>query len=524
MMNDQPAGLLPDSLPRYQHFINPKQEPPMMAMRNMPKITLGIVGVSRDCFPIELTRSRLKAVVAECRKLKLKVAPCSVIIETEADAMAAAMEMEERQVDAVAIYLGNFGPEGPATIFAETCGKPFMLCAAAEETATNLIQGRGDAFCGMLNACLNVGLRSLVAHVPPMPVGTPAEVAGMMAHFIDVARVVVGLQDLKVFAFGPRPQDFYACNAPIGPLYDLGLEVMENSELDLYQLYLSKADETRAINAIARDMARELGAGNQYPDKLKQLAQFELALLSFFEANLGSRRYGVFADKCWPAFEKAFGFVPCYVNSRLATRGIPVACEVDIYGAVSEYMAQLASEHPVTILDVNNTVPADLKIKDLKGAARADLFMGFHCGNTPSCCLCEGCAMKYQLIMNRLMEDPHAEPDITCGTLEGTLRPGATTLFRLQATPGGEDVMSYIAQGEILDADPASFGSIGIFAIRDFARFYRYVMLEEQFPHHTGVAFKHVGRILFDALQLLGMDDIFTPKPAGVPYPTENPF
>ena len=45
------------------------------------------------------------------------------------------------------------------------------------------------------------------------------------------------------------------------------------------------------------------------------------------------------ANKCWPAFQTQFGFVPCYVNSRLTARwAIPIACEVDIWGAVSEYI------------------------------------------------------------------------------------------------------------------------------------------------------------------------------------------
>jgi L-fucose isomerase-like protein len=355
-----------------------------------------------------------------------------------------------------------------------------------------------------------------------MPVGLPAQVAKMIAHFVDVARVVIGVRHLKTFSFGPRPQDFYACNAPIKPLYDLGIEVMENSELDMYVLFQSVADRKREIKAIAKDMAAELGAGNQYPAKLEQLAQFELALTEFFEANLGASQFGVYANKCWPAFEKAFGFVPCYVNSRLATRGIPAACEVDIYGAVSEYMCQLASQHPATILDINNTVPDDLPIADLKGAARADLFMGFHCGNTPSCCLCQGCSMKYQLIMHRLME-PNSAPNITCGTLEGTLRPGPVSVFRLQGTADCR-LQSYVADGHVLEAAPASFGGIGIFGIKDFARFYRYILLEKQYPHHTAVAFKPSGRILFDAAKLLGVCDVQAPKPAGTLYCGENPF
>jgi L-fucose isomerase-like protein len=493
-------------------------------MTNMPTIKLGVVAVSRDCFPAELARKRLNAVMASCTGKQLPVVAAETIVESERDALQAAAQMRAANVDALVIYLGNFGPEGPMTILARELGMPFMLCAAAEESAADLINGRGDAFCGMLNACLNAGLRNLRPHVPHMPVGLPDAIAGMIEEFVGIARVVVGLKRLKVISFGPRPQDFYACNAPIKPLYDLGIEVMENSELDMFEQYKSVADATAEIDAIAADMAKELGAGNNHPEKLKQLAQFELALTRFAEENKGASDYVVMANKCWPAFEKAFGFVPCFVNSRLAGRGMPVACEVDIYGAVSEYMAQCASVSPVTILDINNTVPEDLAIPDLFGASRNDLFMGFHCGNTPSSCLTCGFAMKFQLIMNRLMEDPADEPDITCGTLEGALRPGDTTVFRLQATPNSASVMSYIAEGSIVDADPRSFGSIGIFAIPGFARFYRYALLQKNYPHHAATAFAHVGQTLFDALRLLGVDDISVPKPAGQLYEGENPF
>jgi len=493
-------------------------------MKNMPEVRMGVVGVSRDCFPIELTRKRLDQVIAECKKLKLDVVKCETVIETEKDAMHAAAEMTEKGINAVTIYLGNFGPEGPLTILAETLHVPCMFVAAAEESKNSLVQGRGDALCGMLNACLNAGLRKLKVHVPQMPVGLPNEIARKIANFIDVARVAIGVKNLKAFTFGPRPQDFYACNAPIKPLYDLGIEVMENSELDMLQIFKDAAGRKNEIEATARDMAKELGKGNRYPDKLKELAQFEVALTKFFEDNLGSRHFGVYANKCWPAFEKAFGFVPCYVNSRLAARGIPAACEVDIYGAVSEYIVQLASEHPVTILDINNSVPNNLKIKNLKGAAREDLFMAFHCGNTARCCLCDDACMKFQLIMNRLMEKPGTEPDITVGTLEGTLMPGPCTLFRLQSDLVNNKLMSYCAEGDVLDASTHSFGGIGIVGIKDFARFYRYVMLEKQFPHHGALAFKHVGRTAFDALKLLGVDDINTPKPDGCLYAGENPF
>lgn len=494
-----------------------------MKLTNSPQITLAIVGVSRDCFPVELTDKRLTNLVEACKKQQIEVKRISTIIENENDALKALNETQALNANAVVIYLGNFGPEGPTTIFAKKFDGPVMLCAAAEESGSNLIDGRGDAFCGLLNASYNTGLRNLNAYIPEMPVGLPDQLTEKIAHFKTVARIVVGIKNLKIFAFGPRPQDFYACNAPIKPLYNLGVEVMENSELDLYDIYREAEGDVK-INSIAKDMEKELGEGNTYPDLLQKLAQYELALIRFMEQNLGSGEYGIFANKCWPSFEKYFRFVPCYVNSRLAQRGIPVACEVDIYGAFSEYICQLASDFPATLLDINNTVPKDMinDKHDLKGAELKDLFMGFHCGNTCTECM-KNCTMKYQLIMNRLMENPKQNPDITRGTLEGQIRPGEITFFRLQGTADCL-LKSYVAEGNVLDIDPQSFGGIGIFAIPGFARFYRFVLIEKRFPHHGAVAFKHSGKILYDAIKLLGIDDIQYPRPDTMLYPNENPF
>lgn len=61
----------------------------------------------------------------------------------------------------------------------------------------------------MLNASYNIGLRKLNPYIPEYPVGDAEEVSDMIAHFVDVARVVIGVKNLKIFSFGPRPQDFW---------------------------------------------------------------------------------------------------------------------------------------------------------------------------------------------------------------------------------------------------------------------------------------------------------------------------
>jgi L-fucose isomerase-like protein len=495
----------------------------MTELLNTPEIKLGIVGVSRDCFPAALTKKRLGDLMVALKKLNINAEECSVVIENENDAVAAGREMFEKKCNAAVIYLGNFGPEGPSTIFASRFHGPVMVVAAAEENKAALASERGDALCGLLNCSYNLGIRKLSAYIPQHPVGLPEELAEKISVFESIARVVVGLKKLKIFAFGPRPHDFLACNAPIQPLFDIGVEVMENSELDLFSIYKAAASKTKDIENVVSDMTRDLGSGCTYPDLLPKLAQFEVALLDFMESNLGASQYGVFADKCWPAFEAEFGFVPCYVNGRLAGRGIPVACEVDMYGALSEYMVQLASGEPCTLLDINNSVPADILSanEDLKGAKKEDLFMGFHCGNTCSSCM-KDCKMNYQVIMNRLMEDGN-EPDITRGTLEGQLKPGPITMFRLQSTPDC-NLRSYIAEGDMLDVDPCTFGGTGVIAIPDFARFYRHVLIAKRFPHHGAFGFQKVGKILFEAVKLLGVDDIGVPLPGSVAYEGENPF
>jgi L-fucose isomerase-like protein len=499
-------------------------ETDMPELANAPDIKIALVGVSRDCFPIELTRTRLAALADACSRAGLPTCALDTVIENGEDTRKALAEAIDADCTAAVVYLGNFGPEGPLSIFAEQFPGPVMACAAAEESGDSLIDGRGDAFCGMLNASYNFNLRSLNVYIPQMPVGLPDQLAEKIAHFQKLARIMLGVARLKVFSFGPRPEDFYACNAPIGQLYDMGVEVMENSELDMLQLYQDVDEGDPEVIETVKSMQDELGEGNTYPDLLPKLARFELALTRFAAKNLGTRDYAIFANKCWPAFEKAFGFVPCYINSRLSTRGMPVACEVDIYGAFSEYLCYLASETPATLLDINNSVPADMvgAIGDLKGAAAEDLFMGFHCGNTPSCCM-KNCSMKYQLIMNRLMEPDADEPDITRGTLEGQLRPGPITFFRVQGTAEG-GLSSYVAEGSILDVDPKSFGCIGVVAIPHFARLYRHVLIGKHFPHHGAVAFEQSGKVLYDAAAMLGLLDISTPLPPSERYPGENPF
>ena len=472
-------------------------------MNNIPKIKLGIVAVSRDCFPESLSVNRRKALV-DAYKAKFDaedIYECPIcIVESEIHMVQALEDIKKAGCNALCVYLGNFGPEISETLLAKHFDGPRMFCAAAEESQADLMDGRGDAYCGMLNA---------------------EDCAQMIHDFLPVARAVVGLSKLKIISFGPRPLNFLACNAPIKPLYNLGVEIEENSELDLFESFNKHAGDARIPEVVA-DMEKELGAGNKKPEVLAKLAQYELTLLDWVEQHKGYREYVAIAGKCWPAFQTQFGFVPCYVNSRLTGKGIPVSCEVDIYGCLSEFIGTCVSEDAVTLLDINNSVPKDMYKESIEGKFDyqfTDTFMGFHCGNTCSRKLAS-CEMKYQKIMARALP-----VEVTNGTLEGDIAPGDITFFRLQSTADTQ-LRAYLAEGEVLPVATKSFGGIGVFAIKEMGRFYRHVLIGKNFPHHGAVAFGHFGKALYEVFKYIGVpvEDIGYNQPASLPYKSENPF
>lgn len=184
-----------------------------MKSTNIPEVKLGIVAVSRDCFPIQLSEKRRAAIVAACQAKGLDLYEAKTTVENEKDMEKAVAEVTEAGCNALTVFLGNFGPETPETLIAKFFNGPCMFIAAAEGDG-DMINGRGDAYCGMLNCSYNLGMRHLKGYIPEYPIGTADEIADKMIEFVPIARTLLGVRDLKIITFGPRPQDFFACNAP----------------------------------------------------------------------------------------------------------------------------------------------------------------------------------------------------------------------------------------------------------------------------------------------------------------------
>ena len=156
---------------------------------NIPEIKLGIIAVSRDCFPIALSQQRRRNIVAAYGE---GLYECQTTVENEKDALAAVADVTAAGCNALVVFLGNFGPETPETLIAQKFDGPVMYVAAAEGDG-DMINGRGDAYCGMLNCSYNLGMRHLKAYIPEYPVGTAEELAQKIREFVPIARAFVGV-------------------------------------------------------------------------------------------------------------------------------------------------------------------------------------------------------------------------------------------------------------------------------------------------------------------------------------------
>ena len=180
-------------------------------MTNIPEAKIGVVAVSRDCFPESLSVSRREALMqaVHTKYPELQVYECPVcIVESEIHMVQALEDIKQAGCNALVVYLGNFGPEISETLLAKHFDGPKMFIAAAEEHGDSLQDGRGDAYCGMLNASYNLRLRNIKAYIPEYPVGDAEDCADMIAEFAPIARAVTALSDLKIISFGPRPLNF----------------------------------------------------------------------------------------------------------------------------------------------------------------------------------------------------------------------------------------------------------------------------------------------------------------------------
>ena len=163
-------------------------------MYNAPDVKIGIVAVSRDCFPESLSVNRRKALVEAYTKKydAAEIYECPDLHRRERDPYGTGSWKTSRKqaVTHFAYILVTSDLKFQKPYWQNILTDLRCLLQQQRRSQADLMDGRGDAYCGMLNASYNLKLRNIKAYIPEYPVGTAEECADMIHEFIPIARTV----------------------------------------------------------------------------------------------------------------------------------------------------------------------------------------------------------------------------------------------------------------------------------------------------------------------------------------------
>jgi L-fucose isomerase-like protein len=378
-------------------------------------IVLGVVPVKRAFLDLNEAKRQKDKFMTVIKAVKPDVVRIITVddavpdgIVFTVDAAAKAVEkLKEAGINALFIPFCDFGEEGPAaTVAAAFKDIPILIWGARDEKPNREDQGfRGrDTQCGIF-AATKVMARKGVKYSYIFNVAAESkEFVEGYTRFLRTAAIVKDLRGLRVAQIGSRPAGFESVIANEGDLVNkFGITVVPVSPFavgDMATRLVTTADpnappnpfEPPFVKQLVEDGRKEVETymaelkkrhsrieftgffpGAPAPDQeasLKRLAALKAALKILLIMNDCSCA----AFECWSAMAAWGGATPCIALGDLATEDMPLACETDVYGAVSMAILRAANLYESAVF------LADLTIRNPQNDNSELLW---HCGPFP---------------------------------------------------------------------------------------------------------------------------------------------
>ncbi len=170
--------------------------------------------------------------------------------------------------------------------------------------------------------------------------------------FLGVCNVVKTFRNIRILQIGPRPFDFWSTMCNEGELlekYNIQLSPIPLPELsDEIKKAKAEGTEVKEVVKYCKDnMTCDIS-----DDLLENVAGLKVAM------NRLVKKYGcnAVAIQCWNALQGEIGIMPCAANALLNEEGIPVVCETDIHGAISQLIAEAAAMNERRVMFADWTV------------------------------------------------------------------------------------------------------------------------------------------------------------------------
>lgn len=463
------------------------------------KITFGVIIGTRNIFNSQLAAEQRQKILRRLDQLGFgyiipdEKATSAGAIETRADSKICAelFKLHRDSIDGILIILPNFGDELGIvqTLQLAKLDVPVLVQACNDEIGKVDVKSRRDAYCGKISVCnnlyqYNIPFTDTTEHTCDIDSGVFGE---DLKYFGSVCRVVKGLKNARIGAFGTRPAAFQTVRYSEKLLQASGITVVP---IDLSEI-ISQAQVLDASAAAVKD---KLAAIKDYgripkgiaPEAILKQAKLSVVLDELMEQN----ELDASAIQCWNSIEDNYGCAACLSMSMMGQRYMPSACEMDVTGAVSMYALLLAGGSIPALLDWNNNF-----------GDHQEKCVCTHCSNYPKSFMGNEIEISKLDVLGTVIDREKC-----FGAVKGKVAAGPMTYFRISTDDTAGKIKSYLGKGQFTDDSFGMDGGIAVCEVRNLRKLLGYIC-RNGFEHHVAMARGHCAHVLNEAVSVyLGWD------------------
>lgn len=261
------------------------------------------------------------------------------LLYNDEDRIKIAEKFRKEKVDGLFLPHGNFGTEYECARLAKDLNVPVLLWGPRDERPEPDGMRLRDTQCGLF-ATGKVLRRFQIpfTYMTNCRLTDPEFERGLK-DFLAVCNVVKTFRHIRVLQIGPRPYDFWSTMCNEG-------ELLEKFNIQLAPVPIPEL--TGEMNRVRKEEADKVEDVIRYcrenmTCKIEDNLLNNVAALKVAMRNLADK-YGAsaIAIQCWNALQGEIGIMPCAANSLLNEEGLPVVCETDIHGAITQLMVEAA--------------------------------------------------------------------------------------------------------------------------------------------------------------------------------------
>lgn len=289
------------------------------------------------------------------------------------DVQKIAKEFKEKSIDAVFVPHCNFGSEEAVALLGRQLGVPLLLWGPRDEMPPATGPRQTDTQCGLFASGMILDRYNVAySYINNCWTDSPVFEDGLK-QFIKVANVVKAFRNLRIGQISLRPRTFLSVKVNENELLErFGIDVVTIDSTEITAEIKSVLDSSDAgLEQLRDDISKRYDTTEMPQESLKAIAAMEIGILNI------AKKYGctAIASECWRTYSVPFGIMPCAGFGDLIQKGLPIACEGDIHGAISSVLLSAAS------MDSRPHFFADLTMRHPQND-NAELL--WHCGPFPT--------------------------------------------------------------------------------------------------------------------------------------------